>query len=174
MNSVNTSLWFGESQKIIVQIFCFVKTFKYHNRNKYKIENSSSLSAVCPVLYSDEIPGQAFVQLPFLEDLDHDEELIDNKDEDVEIKDVRLYGICMGWIIWHDILGYQKSFQTRCIMCGWEQIVFKMLRSGLWTLVILNKGQTMIWEKIEIYSQEKVYTIKRLLIDKNTGLVNTE
>ena len=73
-----------------------MKTFKYHNRNKYKIENSSSLSAVCPVLYSDEIPGQAFVQLPFLEDLDHDEELIDNKDEDVEIKDVRLYGICMG------------------------------------------------------------------------------
>ena len=30
-----------------------------------------------------------------------------------------------------------------------------MLRSGKWTLVILNKGKTMIWEVIEIYSQEK-------------------
>ena len=36
----------------------------------------------------------------------------------------------------------------------------------------LNKGQTTIWEEIEIYSQEKVYTIERLLIDKNIGLVN--
>ena len=41
-------------------------------------------------------------------------------------------------------------------------------------LVILNKGQTTIWEEIEIYSQEKVYTIQRLLVDKNIGLVNTE
>ena len=49
-----------------------------------------------------------------------------------------------------------------------------MMRSGLWTLVILNKGQTTIWEEIEIYSQEKVYTIERLLGDKNIGLVNTE
>ena len=49
-----------------------------------------------------------------------------------------------------------------------------MLHSGLWTLVILDKGQTMIWEEIEIYSQEKLYTIKRLLVDKNIGLVNTE
>ena len=61
-----------------------------------------------------------------------------------------------------------------------------MLRSGWWTLVILNKGQTTIWEEIEIlvilnkgqttileiYSQEKVYTIERLLVDKNIGLVN--
>ena len=39
-------------------------------------------------------------------------------------------------------------------------------------LVILNKGQTTIWEGIEIYSQEKVYTIERLLVDKNTRLVN--
>ena len=39
-------------------------------------------------------------------------------------------------------------------------------------LVILNKGQTMIWDKIELYSQEKVYTIERLLVDKNIGLVN--
>ena len=30
----------------------------------------------------------------------------------------------------------------------------------------------MIWEEIEIYSQEKVYTIERLLVDKNIGLVN--
>ena len=36
------------------------------------------------------------------------------------------------------------------------------------------KGQTMIWEEIEIYSQEKVYTIERQLVDKNIGLVNTE
>ena len=41
-------------------------------------------------------------------------------------------------------------------------------------LVILNKGQTTIWEEIEIYSQEKVYIIERLLVDKNIGLVNTE
>ena len=39
-------------------------------------------------------------------------------------------------------------------------------------LVILNKGQNTIWEEIEIYSQEKVYTIERLLVDKNIGLVN--
>ena len=39
-------------------------------------------------------------------------------------------------------------------------------------LVILNKGQTTIWEEIEIYSQVKVYTIERLLVDKNIGLVN--
>ena len=32
----------------------------------------------------------------------------------------------------------------------------------------------MIWEEIEIYSQEKVYTKERLLVDKNIGLVNTE
>ena len=49
-----------------------------------------------------------------------------------------------------------------------------LLRSGKWMLVILNKGQTTIWEEIEIYSQEKVYTIERLLVDKNIGLVNTE
>ena len=49
-----------------------------------------------------------------------------------------------------------------------------MLRSGEWMLVILNKGQTTIWEEIEIYSQEKLYTIERLLVDKNRGLVNTE
>ena len=51
------------------------------------------------------------------------------------------------------------------------------LRRGnllLWTMVILNKGQTTIWEEIEIYSQEKVYTIKWLLVDKIIGLVNTE
>ena len=30
----------------------------------------------------------------------------------------------------------------------------------------------MIWEEIEIYSQEKVYTIESLLVDKNIGLVN--
>ena len=48
----------------------------------------------------------------------------------------------------------------------------KVLRSGEWTLVILNKGQTTIWEEIEIYSQEKVYTIERLLVDTNIGLVN--
>ena len=47
-----------------------------------------------------------------------------------------------------------------------------MLRSGYWTLVILNKGQTTIWEEIEIYSQEKVYRIEGLLVDKNIGLVN--
>ena len=41
-------------------------------------------------------------------------------------------------------------------------------------LVILNKGQTTICEGIEIYSQEKVYTIERLFVDKNIGLVNTE
>ena len=39
-------------------------------------------------------------------------------------------------------------------------------------LEILNKGQIMIWEEKEIYSQEKVYTIERLLGDKNIGLVN--
>ena len=38
-------------------------------------------------------------------------------------------------------------------------------------LEILNKGQTTIWEEIEIYSQEKAYTIERLLVD-NVGLVN--
>ena len=32
----------------------------------------------------------------------------------------------------------------------------------------------MIWEEIQIYSQEKVYTIERLLVDKNIGLVDTE
>ena len=32
----------------------------------------------------------------------------------------------------------------------------------------------MIWEEIEIYSQEKVYTMERLSVDKNRGLVNTE
>ena len=41
-------------------------------------------------------------------------------------------------------------------------------------IVISNKGQTTIWEEIEIYSQEKNYTISRLLEDKNIGLVNTE
>ena len=30
-----------------------------------------------------------------------------------------------------------------------------LLRSGWWTLVILKKGQTTMWEEIEIYSQEK-------------------
>ena len=39
-------------------------------------------------------------------------------------------------------------------------------------LVILNKGQTMIRVEIEIYSQEKVYTIEGQLVDKNIGLVN--
>ena len=39
-------------------------------------------------------------------------------------------------------------------------------------LVILNKGKNTIWEEIEIYSQEKVYTIERLLVDKNIGLMN--
>ena len=29
-------------------------------------------------------------------------------------------------------------------------------------------------EKIEIYSQEKLYTIERLLVDKNIGIVNIE
>ena len=29
-----------------------------------------------------------------------------------------------------------------------------------------------MWEEIEIYFQEKVYTIERLLVDKNRGLVN--
>ena len=29
-------------------------------------------------------------------------------------------------------------------------------------------------EGIELYSQEKVYTIERLFVDKNIGLVNTE
>ena len=32
----------------------------------------------------------------------------------------------------------------------------------------------MIWEEIEIYSQEKSIYIERLLVDKNIGLVNTE
>ena len=40
--------------------------------------------------------------------------------------------------------------------------------------MILDKGQTTIWEEIDIYSQEKVYTIETLLVDKNIGLVNTE
>ena len=31
-----------------------------------------------------------------------------------------------------------------------------------------------MWEEIQIYSQEKVYTIERLLVDKNIELVNTE
>ena len=38
-------------------------------------------------------------------------------------------------------------------------------------VVILNKGQTTIWEVIEIYSQEKVYTTERLLVQKNIGLM---
>ena len=38
----------------------------------------------------------------------------------------------------------------------------------------IKSGQTTIWEEIEIYSQEKVYTIERLLVEKNIGLVNTE
>ena len=50
--------------------------------------------------------------------------------------------------------------------------IWYVLLSGLWTLVILYKGQTTIWEDIEIYSQEKVYTMERLLVDKNIGLVN--
>ena len=49
-----------------------------------------------------------------------------------------------------------------------------MLRFGKWTLVIFNKGQTTIWEEIDIYSQEKVYTTERLLVDKNIGLLNAE
>ena len=32
----------------------------------------------------------------------------------------------------------------------------------------------MICDEIELYSQEKVYRIERLLVDKNIGLVNTE
>ena len=36
------------------------------------------------------------------------------------------------------------------------------------------KGQSTLWEEIEIYSQEKLYTIERLFVDKNIGLVNTE
>ena len=55
-----------------------------------------------------------------------------------------------------------------------EKASYILLRSGYWTLVILNKGQTTIWEEIEIYSQENVYTIERLLVDKDIGLVNTE
>ncbi len=39
-------------------------------------------------------------------------------------------------------------------------------------LVILNKGQSSIWEEIKVYSQEKVYTKEGLLVDKNIGLVN--
>ena len=49
---------------------------------------------------------------------------------------------------------------------------YLLLRSGLRTFLILNKGQTTIWEEIEIYSQEKLHTIERLLVDKNIGLVN--
>ena len=49
-----------------------------------------------------------------------------------------------------------------------------LLHSCEWTLVILNIGQTMIWEEIGIYSQENVHTIETLLVDKNTGLRNTE
>ena len=37
---------------------------------------------------------------------------------------------------------------------------------------ILDKGQPTICEEIELYSQEKVYTIEGLLVDKNIGLVN--
>ena len=55
-----------------------------------------------------------------------------------------------------------------------QQFTAILLRSGEWTLVILNKGQTTIWEEIETYAQEKLYTIERLLVDKNIGLVNTE
>ena len=55
-----------------------------------------------------------------------------------------------------------------------NQQVYEDNCSDYRTLVILNKGQTTIWEEIEIYSQEKVYTIERLLVDKNIGLVNTE
>ena len=64
-----------------------------------------------------------------------------------------------------------------CKQEKWESgcgVVDVVLRSGWRTLVILNKGQTTIWEEIEIYSQEKVCTIDRLLVDKNIGLVNTE
>ena len=63
------------------------------------------------------------------------------------------------------------------VMCWYELNdinIYILLRSGEWTLVILNKGQTTIWEEIGIYSQEIVYTIERLLVDKNIGLVNTE
>ena len=44
----------------------------------------------------------------------------------------------------------------------------------VYEVVILNERQTTICEEIEIYSQEKVYKIDRLLVDKNIGLVNTE
>ena len=40
--------------------------------------------------------------------------------------------------------------------------------------MILNKEQTTICEELELYSQQKLYTIERLLVDKKIGLVNTE
>ena len=46
--------------------------------------------------------------------------------------------------------------------------------AAFWLVNACNKGQTMVWEEIVIYSLEKVYTIERLLVDKNIGLVNTE
>ena len=49
-----------------------------------------------------------------------------------------------------------------------------LLRSGLWTFVVLNKGQTTICEEIELYSLEKKYIQWRLLVDEKIGLVNTE
>ena len=55
-----------------------------------------------------------------------------------------------------------------------ETISTQEQRISEYRIVILNKGQTKIWEEVEIYSQEKVYTIERILVDKNIGLVNTE
>ena len=55
-------------------------------KNKCKIEYPNLPSAAHPVPHSIEIPPPVFIQLSFLEHLDHDE-LSDSNDADFEIED---------------------------------------------------------------------------------------
>ena len=59
------------------------------------------------------------------------------------------------------------------ILCAYDYTTLKVIIIvAFWLVNACNKGQITIWEEIEIYSQEKVYIIERLLVDKNIGLVN--
>ena len=70
----------------------------------------------------------------------------------------------------HDMRGNRDIFSGKSIYN--RETISRQEHRISERFAILNKGQTMIWEEIEIYSQEKVYTIERLLVDKNIGLVN--
>ena len=55
--------------------FCLVNTSRYNKKNKCKIDYPSVPSAIRPVPLTAEFPGSVFIQLPSLEDLNHNEEL---------------------------------------------------------------------------------------------------